>query len=196
MRVTVSFRGLLFYNLSLLRTGARTCACRTPPMTRPSTGVTSFPPTNSRKGDTRAACPGSLHKPRDLRCRVNFQQCVCVCARRRAEALGASSGAAAPTLGSVRTLELRDVRREGAAAVVPGSGPGLPGCVHHQHDHVLQGRPGFLRPHPQTETRSHVSIYENKSKKRGGGASEPLGSERSPYLRVSGEFGDEKSPKF
>lgn len=56
--------------------------------------------------------------------------------------------------------ELRDVRREGAAAVVPGPVPGLPGCVHHQHDHVLQGRPGFLRPHPQAQTRSNVSRTE------------------------------------
>lgn len=56
--------------------------------------------------------------------------------------------------------ELRDVRREGAAAVVPGPVPGLPGCVHHQHDHVLQRRPGFLRPHPQTQTRSDVSRTE------------------------------------
>lgn len=55
---------------------------------------------------------------------------------------------------------LRDVRREGAAAVVPGPVPGLPGCVHHQHDHVLQRRPGFLRPHPQTQTRSDVSRTE------------------------------------
>lgn len=59
--------------------------------------------------------------------------------------------------------ELRDVRREGASAVVPGPVSGLPGCVHHQHDHVLQRRPGFLRPHPQTQTRSHVSSTETRS---------------------------------
>lgn len=150
----------MFYNLSHLHRHARTRACRAPPMTDLLQVSRHFPP-HSKKGDTHAACPGFLHKPRDLRCRINFQQCVraCVCVRKEAEAPGASSGAAAPTLGSVRALELRDVRREGAAAVVPGPGPGLPGCVHHQHDHVLQGRPGFLRPHPQTQTRSNVSIY-------------------------------------
>lgn len=82
-----------------------------------------------------------------------------------------------PALGSVRALEVRDVRREGAAAVVPGPGPGLPGCVHHQHDHVLQGRPGFLRPHPQAQTRSHVSIYEDGA--AGGKLRNRSGSERN-----------------
>lgn len=53
--------------------------------------------------------------------------------------------------------ELQDVGREGAAAVVPAPVWGLPGCEHHQHDHVVQRRTGFLRPHPQTQTRSHVS---------------------------------------
>lgn len=65
--------------------------------------------------------------------------------------------------------ELRDGGREGSAAVVPDPVWGLPGCLHHQHDHVLQGRTGFLRPHPQTQTRSHVSTPgtgpENESRK-------------------------------
>jgi len=65
---------------------------------------------------------------------------------------GSVSGSRAPGGGGGG-----DVGREGAAAVVPGPVRRLPGRVHHQHDHVLQGRPGVLRAHPPAPTRAHVS---------------------------------------
>lgn len=57
--------------------------------------------------------------------------------------------------GSARSCG--DVGREGAAAVVPRAVRRLPGRVHHQHDHVLQGRAGLLRAAPPPQTRPHVS---------------------------------------
>lgn len=128
------------------------------------TGVTSslFPCSQSAGGDlsvSQCCC----HFP-DPACSDFCGKFLKFAAGEAAEGGGARwvySRAAALTHGSSSSLcagsELRDVCREGAAAVVPGPVWRLPGCVHHQHDHVLQGRPGLLRPHPQTQTRSHVS---------------------------------------
>lgn len=47
---------------------------------------------------------------------------------------------------------------QGFGAVVPGALRRLPGRDHHQHDHVVQERTGFLRPHTQLQTRPDVSV--------------------------------------
>lgn len=48
--------------------------------------------------------------------------------------------------------------RQGFGAVVPSALRRLPGRDHHQHDHVVQERTGFLRPHTQLQTRPDVSV--------------------------------------
>lgn len=50
-----------------------------------------------------------------------------------------------------------DGRHPGSGAVVPGALRRLPGREHLQHDHLVQERTGFLRPHPQLQTRPDVS---------------------------------------
>lgn len=47
---------------------------------------------------------------------------------------------------------------QGFGAVVPSALRRLPGRDHHQHDHVVQERTGFLRPHSQLQTRPDVSV--------------------------------------
>lgn len=47
---------------------------------------------------------------------------------------------------------------QGSGAVVPSALRRLPGCDHHQHDHVVQERTGFLCPHTQLQTRPDVSV--------------------------------------
>lgn len=111
---------------------------------RPSAGVASLFPLEKRRAHTRRVSGLLTHPHTHTHTQGSSLLCqlpeVSVCVRKRArvrreaETPGASTQ---PTLVSVRALEHRDVRREGAAAVVPGPGPGLPGCVHHQHDHVL-----------------------------------------------------------
>lgn len=134
---------------------------------RPFAGVAStrFPglsgereviPTHSDTPTQTHAQPPRSSLPALTRSPVNFPQCGC---GGRGSSVRLQPRRCAHT--RIRSgSELRDVRREGAAAVVPGPVPGLPRCVHHQHDHVLQRRPGFLRPHPQTQTRSDVSRTE------------------------------------